>query len=115
MEYSHNFGSNFPDSLIPAGTKKDVDNTIKNLITQYYAYIDNGNIKAANTLYSNNKNILEDYIINLEYINRLEEELFNIGISALKKSTNVIGTNEPLDQEDDGYWYKDYWGNSVWS
>lgn len=108
MEYSRNFGSNFPDSLIPVGTKKDIDNTVKNLISQYYSYIDNGNIEAANSLYSNNKNVLEDYIINLAYINRLEEELFNIGINVLKKSTNVIGTNEPLDQADNGYWYKDY-------
>lgn len=108
MKYSHNFGSNFPNSLIPIGTKKDVDNTIKNLLNQYYAYIDSGNIDAANTLYSNNKSVLEDYIINMAYINRLEEEIFNVGVNALKKTTNVIGTDEPIDQADDGYWYKDY-------
>ncbi len=108
MEYSRNFGSNFPDSLIPVGTKKDVDNTIKNLITQYYSYIDTGNIDAANTLYSNNKSVLENYIINMDYINRLEEEIFNIGVNALKKVTNAIGTDEPIEQADDGYWYKDY-------
>lgn len=32
MEYSHNFGSNFPNEIIPVGTKKDIDDTIKELI-----------------------------------------------------------------------------------
>lgn len=108
MEYSHNFGSNFPDSLISVGTKKDVDNTIKDLLNKYYSYIDTGNIDAANALYGNNKSVLEDYIINMAYINRLEEEIFNIGVNSLKKVTNVVGTDEPIDQADDGYWYKDY-------
>lgn len=108
MEYSHVFGSNFPDELIPVGTKKDVDNSVKNLISQYYAYIDAGNITAAKTLYDNNKSILEDYRIDMAYINRLEEEIYNIGLNALKKVINVIGISEPIDQADDGYWYKDY-------
>lgn len=108
MEYSRNFGSNFPNELVPVGTKKDIDNTIKNLMNQYYAYIDAGDIDAANTLYNSNKSVLADYIINMAYINRLEEEIFNVGLNALKKVTNVIGTDEPIDQADDGYWYKDY-------
>lgn len=108
MEYSRNFGSQFPDSLIPVGTKKDIDNTVKNLISQYYSYIDAGNINAANTLYNANKNTLEDYSINMAYINRLEEEIFNIGLNALTKVSNVISTTEPIAQADDGYWYKDY-------
>lgn len=108
MEYSRNFGSNFPDELIPVGTKKDVDNSIKNLISQYYAYIDSGNIDAAKTLYDNNKSTLEDYKIDMAYINRIEEEVFNIGLNVLKKLTNIIGIDEPIDQADGGYWYKDY-------
>lgn len=108
MNYSYNFGSSFPKDLIPVGTKKDIDDTVKNLITQYYAYIDAGNISAANTLYNDNKGILEDYQIDMAYINRLEEEIYNIGVNVLKKRENVISTSEPDDQADDGYWYKDY-------
>lgn len=108
MEYSRNFGSNFPNSLIPVGTKKDIDNTVKNLVSQYYSYIDSGNINAANNLYNQNKATLEDYRIGMDYVNRLEEEIFNIGLNALKKVTNVISSNEPIDQANDGYWYRDY-------
>ncbi len=108
MEYSRNFGSNFPDSLISVGTKKDIDNTVKNLISQYYSYIDSGDIDSAYSLYEDNKSVLEDYRIGMDYINRLEEEIFNIGLNALKKTTNVVSTDEPIDQADDGYWYRDY-------
>lgn len=108
MDYSYNFGSKFPGELIPPGTKKDVDDTVKNLVSQYYAYIDAGNISAANALYNNNKNILADYQIDMAYINRLEEEIYNVGLNVLKKRENVISVSEPADQADDGYWYKDY-------
>lgn len=108
MNYSYNFGSSFPDGLIPVGTKKNIDDTVKNLITQYYAYIDAGNISAANTLYNDNKSILEDYQIDMAYVNRLEEELYNVGLCMLKKRIHVISASEPVDQADEGYWYQDY-------
>ena len=108
MEYSHNFGSKFPDELIPVGTKKDIDNSVKTLVSQYYTYIDAGNISAAKTLYDNNKDALKDYSINMEDFNRYEEELFNIGLKVLKQTTNIVNQSEPIDQEKDSYWYKDY-------
>lgn len=108
MNYSHNFGSSFPEGLISVGTKKDIDDTVKNLVMQYYAYIDAGNISAANTLYNDNKSILEDYQINMAYINRLEEEIYNAGLDVLKKRETVISASEPIDQADEGYWYQDY-------
>lgn len=108
MDYSRNFGSNFPNTLIPVGSKLDVDNTIVNLIKQYYAFIDSGNTSSANALFNENKAILEPYIINMEYINRLEEEIFNTGLSVLKKITNVVSADEPLDQAVDGWWYQEY-------
>ena len=113
MEYSRNFGSDFPNAFIPVGNKKDVDHTVVNLINQYYSYIDSGNISGAKSLYEDNKDehgnpILEPYMINMAYINRLEEEIFNTGLSVLKISTNIINNTEPLDQPEDGYWYTDY-------
>lgn len=108
MNYSYNFGSSFPRKLMPVGTKKDIDDTVKNLITQYYAYIDAGNISAANTLYNDNKGILGDYQIDMAYINRLEEEIYNVGLDVLKKRETIISDSEPVDLADEGYWYKDY-------
>ena len=42
MNYSREFGSQFPSSLIGVGTKKDIDNSVKDLINQYNAYCDAG-------------------------------------------------------------------------
>lgn len=108
MDYSRNFGSKFPEEFIPVGTKKDIDDKVTNLVSQYYAYIDAGNISAANTLYNDNKSILEDYQIDMAYINRLEEEIYNVGVDVLKKRENIISASEPSGQEADCYWYKDY-------
>ena len=108
MEYSRNFGSNFPSELISVGTKKDINNSVKTLVSQYYTYIDHGNIDAANTLYNNNKDILKDYSMNMEDFNRYEEELFNIGLSIFKQITNIVSPDEPVDQVENGYWYQDY-------
>lgn len=108
MDYSRNFGSNFPNTLIPVGEKLDIDNTVVNLIRQYYEYLDVGNLSSAKSLYDKNKTILQPYIINAEYINRLEEEIYNTGLNVLKKVKNVVATEEPLDQAVDGWWYQEY-------
>ncbi len=108
MEYSRIFGSKFPDALIPVGDKKDVDNTVASLINQYYSYVDSGNISRAKELYEANKSELQKYIIDMEYINRLEEEIFNTGLGALKVTTSVVQDYEPLDQGENAYWFKDY-------
>lgn len=108
MEYSRNFGSNFPGSFIPLGTKKDIDDTVKDLITQYYSYIDSGNITDANMLYENNKEVLEDYKIDMAYVNRLEEEIYNVGLNILKCTKNIISDVEPIEQSNDGFWYQEY-------
>ena len=44
----------------------------------------------------------------MEDFNRYEEELFNIGLKVLKQTTNIVNQSEPIDQEKDSYWYKDY-------
>lgn len=108
MEYSHNFGSNFPSELIPVGDKKDIDDTVKSLINQYNSYISAGNLTSANALYESNKNTLEPYMINMKYINRLEEEIYNTALSALNQIKSVISSTEPASQSTDSFWYQDY-------
>lgn len=108
MNYSYNFGSNFPRELIPVGTKKDIDDSVKDLIIQYYSLIDSGNISEANALYLNHKDTLESYVINMNYISRLEEEIYNIGFSVLNQITNIISDTEPSTQSVGGFWYQEY-------
>lgn len=108
MEYSRNFGSNFPSELIPVGDKMDIDDTVKDLIIQYYSYISAGNLTSANELYENNKDTLDPYAIKSKDVNRLEEELFNIGLYALNQIENVISETEPTTQSVDSFWYQDY-------
>jgi hypothetical protein len=108
MDYSRIFGSNFPDELIPYGTKKDIDTYSKSLITQYYSFVESGDISGANALYASNKDLLEPYMIDMAYINRLEEEIYNLGLAVLKSTGTVIDTTEPLDQSSGSFWYKEY-------
>lgn len=108
MEYLYNFGSTFPKELISVGDKKDIDDSVKDLILQYYNYISNGDLTSANNLYENNKNTLDSYSINMKFINRLEEDIYNIGLSALNQIRNIISDSEPISQSVDSYWYQDY-------
>ena len=108
MEYSHNFGSNFPSELMPVGTKKDIDDNVKDLINQYYSYISVGDLSSANSLYESNKDTLEPYMINMEYINKLEEEIYNAGFTVLNSVKSIINSTEPASQSVNSFWYKDY-------
>lgn len=107
-DYSHIFGSNFPNEIIAVGTKKDVDNTVKSLVSQYYSFMDGGFVDAAKDLYEANKNILKDYIIDMAYINRLEEEIYNTGLKAINSSSAIISDTEPTLQMVDGIWLQEY-------
>lgn len=95
MEYSHIFGSSFPQEPIPMGTKKDIDDNVKALISQYYAYMDSGNIGNAASLYNSNKEVLDPYIVSSAYFNRLEEEMYNLGVGLLGSVSTVISDTEP--------------------
>lgn len=108
MNYTRNFGSNFPDELIPVGTKRDVDDSVSGLIAQYYSYIDAGNITAANSLYNENKDLLEPYQIDMAYINRLEEEIWNTAVATLNKLTTIVSDTAPLSQSKNSFWLQEY-------
>ena len=109
MGYSRTFGSNYPSTLIPLGTHKDVDNTIVNLVNQYNAYVQAGNMTAATNYYTQNRSKLEPYMINTSYINRLEEEIYNTGLYALSNSSSITSNTEPtVEQAVDSYWLQDY-------
>ena len=109
MNYSRIFGSNFPSECITLGTHKDVDNTVVNLVNQYNAYVQNGDMVAVSNLYTQNKAKLEPYTLNINYINRLEEEIYNTGLYALSSNNSVISDTEPtIEQGVGSYWFQDY-------
>lgn len=108
MEYSRNFGSNFPQSLIPVGTKKDVDDSVSSLISQYYSFCDKGDMNSATQLYKNNKALLEPYIVDSAYFNFVEEEIYNIGVGLLNTTKSIISDTEPISQSENSHWLKEF-------
>lgn len=106
MEYSRIFGSQFPSSLIEVGTKKDVDNTVMDLVYQYYTYMNEKNIEAANALYQENKDVLDSYSITMKDFNLLLEESYNIGLNVLQKTTLTVSAEEPATIAENGIWYE---------
>lgn len=115
MNYSNQFGSNYPASLIDVGTKKDVDDTVidnagttlVDLVNQYYLLVSNNDMDGAAAFYNENKSKLEPYMINMEYFNRMEEEIFNVALLALKKTNSIVSKKQPIFQQEDSIWYCD--------
>ena len=106
MEYSRIFGSNFPRSLIEVGMKQDVDDTVIDLVNQYYTYMNESNVKAANALYQANVEKLEPYSIKAKDFNLLLEETYNIGLHVLQQTKSIISETEPTTMAENGVWYE---------
>lgn len=109
MDYSRVFGSNFPNKSINVGTRKDVDDIIISVVNKYNAHLQAGDMTGASAFYQLNKDILEPYIINMDYINRLEEEIYNTGLYALNYAGDITAWEEPTEEQNSGnYWLQDY-------
>lgn len=108
MNYSHIFGSNFPNQVVAVGSKKDVDDSVINLISQYYAYLDAKDLDSATALYNENKNTLDPYIVDSNYFSMLEEEIYNTGLLALNSTTSIISDSEPVSQSVYSHWLKEF-------
>lgn len=108
MNYSHIFGSQFPSAVISVGSRKDIDDMVKNLIKEYYAFIESGDLSSANDLYYKNKALLEPYTFNSNYLNLLEEEVYNLGVGLISSMSTIISSDMPTNQAINGYWLEDY-------
>lgn len=104
--YNHNFGSTFPTSPSSFTEKQDVDDSIKAMLDIYYSYIDNEDISGAYQYYETNKATLEPYIINSAFVNKLSEEVYNMGVFSLYYSPTIISVEEPEDQLQNGSWFQ---------
>lgn len=97
-EYSRLFGSNFPNEAITLTNYKDINNAteeVKNLIMQFYTFMDAGNIASASALYESNKEILAPYYVGMEHFNKWEEELYNAEQYVLNSTITAVSENEP--------------------
>lgn len=104
--YNHNFGSTFPTSAPTFVQKKDIDDSVKSMIETYYNYINREDISGASQYYETNKTTLEPYIINSAFVNRLSEEVYNMGIYSLYYTPTIISDTEPESQLQYGSWFK---------
>ena len=98
VEYSRLFGSNFPNEAITLTNYKDINDAteeVKNLIVQFYTFMDAGNIASASALYESNKEILAPYYVGMEHFNKWEEEIYNAEQYVLNSSTTAVSTDEP--------------------
>ena len=107
MSYSKVFGSQFPEQSLIIQEKQDIDDTVAEIVSTIQKCINNGSISKAKETYDENKNILEPYNIDAAFINLLQEEIYNVGLFAKSKQTNLIQSEMPTTQEA-GFWYLDY-------
>lgn len=100
--YSKIFGSQFPDNIITLSEYKDIGeatNAVKELITQYYAYMEAKDYASASTLLENNWDVLKQFYIGMDVLNKIEEEIYNTQLYAIKNSDTVIADTEPNASE----------------
>lgn len=106
--YSRESGSLFPDSLLSINDFKDIDDSVKDIISQYYKHIKENKIENAIEL-KNSHPELEDYWISAAKLNLIKEEIENIGIYAKLLRGTVISDTEPiLDYDEGSYWIQPY-------
>ena len=106
ITYSRESGSLFPDSILSMNDKKDIDDSVKDLVMQIYSLIENNKINKAKAL-RNDHPELDDYEVNAADFNLLTEEIQNIGIYTKRLSGTVVLKDEPtLDYETGSSWIR---------
>lgn len=104
MGYTNEY-SNFPNTLYTLHNYKDADDTIAPLVNQIRGYMASGNYDQARYFIDQNKAVLEPYVLNMETINALEEEIRNLEIYAISKVQSIyITLIEPSAPEVNDVW-----------
>ena len=108
MDYSRVFNTNFPEETIKLEDRKDIDDTVVELINQYYDYINANDFKSASAFFKENEEILKQYSIDAYYINQLKEELYNTQLFALANAKSIESDTEPELLNSGSYWLCEY-------
>lgn len=104
--YSRESGSLFPDSILSVNEFKDIDDTVKDIMVEYYSDISQGKITEAMALKDAHPE-LSSYWIDAEKLNLFKEEIQNIGMYAQKLRTTIVSDAEPeLDYDENTLWIK---------
>lgn len=105
--YSRESGSKFPDSILNMQDFKDIDDSVKDVIMQYYAFIEDGNPNSAAALKESHPE-LDAYWFDAAKVNLLKEEIQNLGVYAKLLRKNIISDTEPEPNYDTGtLWYRE--------
>lgn len=108
MEYSRNFGSQYPEVQMTVSEKKDIDNNVVAIVNQVETYVRNNDLAHAAELLESNADLLEPYNINSAFFNLIQEEIYNIGLLAISKQNSMVSSTQPTTQTVAGsYWLKD--------
>ena len=104
MGYTHEY-SNFPNTLYTLHNYQDADDSIAPLVNQIRGYFASGNYTQAKYFIDQNKAVLAPYVINMETVNGLEEEIRNLEIFAMSKQQSVfVSLTEPEEPENNDVW-----------
>ena len=101
--YTHEY-SNFPTTIMEKSNYKDVDDTVAGLINQLKIFQQNKDYDSAFLLIAQNPS-LKQYIIGVDVINKIIEEIRNTQIYAnRKKQTIYVQDDEPIAAIDGDVW-----------
>lgn len=103
MEYSRVFGSKFPNATLELSNYKDISDApdnIKELIKQFYLFWDAGNISSACAIVESNWNALKSYYVGTDFLNKIEEEIYNSYIYAMQQNTHTVVSATPPNASD---------------
>jgi hypothetical protein len=87
-EYTHEY-SQFPSQILELHNFKDVDDSVASLVNQIKNLQSAGNYAKASELVEANADTLKPYVLSMEYLNMIDEELRNVEIYAKSKKQSV--------------------------
>lgn len=96
--YSRLFGSQFPDNIIELSNFKDIGEApaeIQEIAHQIEAFYEQKKYAEAADLLNQNYNLLKAYYIDMNFANKLQEEVYNLGVYAMKNTEVIIADTAP--------------------
>ena len=97
-DYSRKFGSQFPNATMTLFEYKDIGEateSVQRLAQEYYTLMEAKDYAGAASLLEENWVDLKRYYIGMDFLNSLEEELYNTQVFAQKNNSFIIDTEEP--------------------